>query len=171
MRRPMRIGGKRVAGAIAVAAAIAIALASALVATAQDPDPVAAPDREIPQLSADEAARAISLVRRSPFLEQLRLPREPAVAEVGVWHASSSLEKLGAVVMLQLPAPVRIRATLPAIAYERAEKSTQPYKERALDVDVANVTSLLAAVDLGRDRLVQLVPGPGAVTTHEGARR
>ena len=160
---------RRAAGLIALLAAVGVSLAGALGATAQEVDPVAVPDQPIPALTAAEVEQAKSVVLGSPFLKQFRLKQAPQVAEVGVWH-TDELEKVGAVVLLQLPAPVRLKGVFP-FATDKPDKSRgKPYTEQGFAADYDGVTTILAVVDLQRGKVVRLHPGPGA-TRHAEAPR
>jgi hypothetical protein len=149
-------------GAVALVAALGVALAAAIGATGQEPDP-AGPEPALPQLTAEEVARAKAVVKGSPVLQQLGLHQAPVVAEVGVWHTSKTLDKLGAVVLLRLAEPARVKGAFPAIVYDDSERTRPPYSERVTMIDTADVTTLVGVVDLARDKLVALHPGPGGV--------
>lgn len=155
---------RRAVGLIALLAAVGVSLAGALGATAQEVDPVAVPDQPIPALTPDEVERAKAIVLGSSFLKQFRLKQAPQVVEVGVWH-SEELEKLGAVVLLRLPAAIRLKGVFPSFK-DKPDKG-KPYTEGGAAREYESVTMILAVVDLERGKVVRLHPGPGATLNSE----
>ena len=160
---------RRAAGLVALLAAVGVSLAGALGATAQEVDPVAVPDQPIPALTPAEVEQAKAIVLGSPFLKQFRLKQAPQVVEVGVWH-TEELEKVGAVVLLQLPAAIRLKGVFPFAKIKPDKERGRPYTEQGFAADYDGVTTILAVVDLQRGKVVRLHPGPGA-TRHAEAPR
>jgi hypothetical protein len=150
--------GRLAFATVALFALLGVALAAAIGATAQDPaDRIEAPDATVPNLKRSEARKARKLA--VAYVRKLGLG-DAEVAEVGVWHAAGSPDKLGAVVMLHLPAPARLTGAFPRVDYDPLERKS--YTEEVVELDVDGVTQVVVTVDLQRSKIVEVVPAARA---------
>lgn len=123
----------------------------------------------LPELSSDEVGKAESLVANDRVLKDLTAVTPFSVSQVGVWHIIKDPRKLGAVLELTSSAPVTLTGMWPVMHYDKTETTTPPYTVSEIPMTVANVSSLLVAVDLDRSVIVSIQPGPGSKTLSQPA--
>jgi hypothetical protein len=121
----------------------------------------AAPKADIPQLTDEERARAVSVATASSTVAQVLSGKGFTVSSVGVWH-TRSLRKIGAGVIYSLAEPATVGIDWPYVKYDQSEASFPPYEVGTVRYKASNVKRLVVMVDLHRNAVVQIGPGPEA---------
>ena len=117
-------------------------------------------------LTDAEKARALELATSDPRLAEIigerpvRVVPDAAGELVGVWHTYKTHEKIGAAVELGWDQPLAIDYRWSATAYDYTEISSPPYREGHIRLRTTQLTRLTVLVDLRRDKVVAIGPGP-----------
>ena len=122
------------------------------------------PKPNIPELTVDDRAKAISTATNNPVVVQILADRKYSIESVGVWHTSRGLQKIGASVIHSLAQPADLELGWPVIEYDRTEITTPPYQQGTRHYLAKGVKRLVVMVDLQRGQVVSVAPGPGAST-------
>lgn len=122
------------------------------------------PKPNIPELTEDERAKALSTATNDSLVAQLLAGREYSIESVGVWHTSRGLQKLGAVIAFSLAQPAEIEIDWPVIEYDQTELATPPYQQGTRHYLAKGVHRLYVLVDLQRGQVVEVMPGPESST-------
>jgi hypothetical protein len=124
------------------------------------PVPTDASRPAFPHLTVDDEARALAIALDDPRLRRILEGRAYTVTDIGVWHASRDLRKIGAVIRIALAERATIEADWPWADYDDSETMWPPYIERIEHSRIDDVSGLWALVDLTINRLVGIDPVP-----------
>lgn len=115
---------------------------------------------KIPQLTEEERARVQSIATNDARVQKLISGRQYSVTSVGVWH-SRSLKVIGGGVIFTLAEPASFEMDWPAANYDEAEATWPPYQPDVRHYSAKEVSQLAVLVDLQKDAVVEIRPGPG----------
>lgn len=122
------------------------------------------PKPNIPELTEDDRAKALSTATNNPVVAQLLAGREYSIESIGVWHTTRGLQNIGAFIIFSLAQPAELELDWPVIEYDQTELTTPPYQEGTRHYLAKGVKRLVVMVDLQRGQVVSVAPGPGAST-------
>jgi hypothetical protein len=120
----------------------------------------------VPTLTPRDEARALALATADPTVRATVGSRPTRVVtdadgkRVGVWETYKTRAVIGAAVELEWDQPLALDRRWPSIAYDYTEVSAPPYREGLRRVRTRALTRLTVLVDLGRDKVVAVQPGP-----------
>jgi hypothetical protein len=120
------------------------------------------PQPGIPDLTKEDRDRAIEIAQADATVARLIEGRDYTIDSVGVWHTSKTLEKIGAGVILALSEPASYDIDWPTAIYDRSERSQPPYEETTKRYAAHDVQRIVVMVDLNRQKVVVVSPGPEA---------
>jgi hypothetical protein len=140
-------------------------------AAALPPRPAAAgqapAERAAPELAATQKTRADGTLAADRALGAALGGVPYKVVKSGSWTTSgangAASRVLGAAYVVAPDRPVALKgAALPTALYDQTERTNPPYQAVTNRVTAAQVSQFLVLVDLEKDQVVSIVPGPGS---------
>jgi hypothetical protein len=127
------------------------------------------PRVDLPDLSDEQATRAVKLATTNPYLKAFLRGTKAEVSRIGPWTtfadpaAQPAARLIGASIVLKTSSPLNGDGILlPRARYDRTEQLSPPYRERIEPARKTGITELMILVDLGRSKVVDitLLPPP-----------
>jgi len=114
----------------------------------------------IPQLTEEERNEAVRIalgdVQIRELTKGMTITVDPKL-DVGVWHTTKELRKIGAAVEIELGAAKWVEADWPCAEYDENKYDFPYYKDRVIHV-ASSVGKVTVLVDLGQQKVAAIIP-------------